>query len=1015
MADDGQRPADPKPADQGPRYCAFCGEIFSGAGRYCPNCGRAWSPASFTTVPAITTMLAELRQLRENGVLDEASYQAARSAYEARLVAVRPQRTPVPAPPAAAPPATAPPQATERSTASTGGLLRRILDPQASRAARTAAPTATAAPPPRPGPPRPTLGEWAAARQADILLYLGAFLLTVAALIFVGYQGEALTGGARFAILVLYTLVFLGLGVVLPRWDRVREAGPVFLALGALLVPVNVIALRVQVLGDGSLPDNVLVLLGASLTSALYVLLAARGYGRLYALPGAVAVFIGWIALFSMLGVPGEWLGVWNVGGGAVVGALSELLHAPARRWIVRGAMVVVAFGLLAAHLFALDGDGLRAQMPVAYAFAAGLAGVLAYRRPSPRVLAVLPPLGAMLALTAWWAALGLSPRWWCVFIAGAALGYLLVAERDQPERARRWALVAAVAGTLALFAAHGVFVVTPARAALPSTYAMLLAGAAAAYLRHRWWEPLALLPALGALFGVSVLRALDVPAVWWSYPPLAAAVAIVAAEPWWRRQAVLGAAGWPYALLLAAGVPLGFTPLYADAPAHGVAGFGVGAVVFLVATLQVRGALARFVQNPPSERTLMVERQMLARVAGALLYAAAAYLNARLGLEGGDRAWVYAGLGAAAWLSLALGGRARQELFGILVPAGVFALGVAATLARDDAARAALILGVGVVGAASAFPVTRRPSLWLVAGGFAVAALPFAWRRQGYDPALVPIAYAAAAGLLFAMLMGDRRYQRDERGWTLTLLSWGLWGVACVAAAILLDRRDDDPLTTKPLATTQEWAVFAIAVAATAAAIVVEGARLRQKGVAIAGTAGLLIAGLLGIAIAQPENVQAYTLPAGIYLIATGFAWRRSRPVIDPHLSAHEAVMIAGMLVLLLPAAEQALEPGGGRFGLELIAAGLLLLAVGLGLAARWLAVGGVLTLSIVALRWLLTESEVPYWLILGLAGMLLLVGGTLVLLERERWDRTRERVRRWWEGPPNPPAPFPRKEGGA
>ncbi|MGH2585047.1 MAG: SCO7613 C-terminal domain-containing membrane protein [Dehalococcoidia bacterium] len=979
MADDGRQAAAPEPEGEEPRYCASCGEIFAGAGRYCPNCGRAWSPSSFTTVPAITTMLTELRQLRENGVLDEAGYQAARSVYEARLAAIRPQRTPVGAAPATAPPV-------------------------------------SAAPPRRPPrPPRPTLGEWAAARQADILLYLGAFLLTVAALIFVGYQGEALTGGARFAILVLYTLVFLGLGVVLPRWDRVREAGPVFLALGALLVPVNAIALRVQVLGDGSLPDDVLVLLGASLTAAIYVLFAARGYGRLYALPGAVAVFIGWIAFFSVLSVPGEWLGVWNVGGGAVVGALAELLHAPARRWIVRGAMVVVAFGLLTAHVFALDGDGLRAQMPVAYAFAAGLAGVLAYRRPSPRVLAVLPPLGAMLALTAWWAALGLSPGWWCVFIAGAALGYLLLAERDQPERARRWALVAAVVGTLALFAAHGVLIVPPARAALPSTSAMFLAGAAATYLRWRWWEALALLPALGALLGVSVLRALDVPAVWWSYPPLAAAVGIVAVEPWWRRRAVLGDAGWPYALLLAGGVPLGFIPLYADAPAHGVAGFGVGASVFLVATLQVRGALVRPIRRLQSERALVLERQILARIAGALLYAAAAYLNARLGLEGGDRAWVYAGLGVAAWLGLALGGGARRELFGILVPAGVFALGVAATLARDDAARAALILGLGVLGAAAAFPVTRRPSLWLVAGGFAVAALAFAWRRQGYDPALLPIAYAAAAGLLFAMLMGDRRYQRDERGWTVALLSWGPWGVACVAAAILLDRRDDDPLTTKPLAATQEWAVFAIAVAGTAIAIIVEGVRLRQKGVAIAGTAGLLLAGLLAIAIAQPENVQAYTLPAGLYLIATGFAWRRSQRLIDPHLDAHEAVMIAGMLVMLLPAAEQALDPGGGRFGLELIAAGLILLAVGLGLAARWLVVGGVLTLTIVALRWLLTESEVPYWLILGLAGMLLLIGGTLVLLERERWDRARARVRRWWDGTPNPPSPFPAREGGA
>ena len=134
----------------------------------------------------------------------------------------------------------------------------------------------------------------------------------------------------------------------------------------------------------------------------------------------------------------------------------------------------------------------------------------------------------------------------------------------------------------------------------------------------------------------------------------------------------------------------------------------------------------------------------------------------------------------------------------------------------------------------------------------------------------------------------------------------------------------------------------------------------------------------------------------------------RQIDPLIDRHLDAHEAVMIAGMLVVLLPAAEQSLAPGGGRFGLELIAAGLILLAAGLGLSARWLVVGGVITLTTVAVRWLVAESSVPYWLTLGLAGMALLGFGMLLLLERDRWDRIRARVRRWWTDDHEPiPAP--------
>ena len=37
------------------------------------------------------------------------------------------------------------------------------------------------------------IGEWAARRQADVLLYLGAFLLVVSALIFTSSRDEALS------------------------------------------------------------------------------------------------------------------------------------------------------------------------------------------------------------------------------------------------------------------------------------------------------------------------------------------------------------------------------------------------------------------------------------------------------------------------------------------------------------------------------------------------------------------------------------------------------------------------------------------------------------------------------------------------------------------------------------------------------------------------------------------------------------------------------------------------------
>jgi len=100
----------------------------------------------------------------------------------------------------------------------------------------------------------------------------------------------------------------------------------------------------------------------------------------------------------------------------------------------------------------------------------------------------------------------------------------------------------------------------------------------------------------------------------------------------------------------------------------------------------------------------------------------------------------------------------------------------------------------------------------------------------------------------------------------------------------------------------------------------------------------------------------------------------------------------------------------------------GMALLAVGLTLFQRWLAVAGVVTLVAVAARYVVDNTangNIPYWAMLGVAGLLLLGVGVLMLLEREWWDRTKARMARWWleqedsgpgdEPPDAEPAPQP------
>ena len=181
---------------------------------------------------------------------------------------------------------------------------------------------------------------------------------------------------------------------------------------------------------------------------------------------------------------------------------------------------------------------------------------------------------------------------------------------------------------------------------------------------------------------------------------------------------------------------------------------------------------------------------------------------------------------------------------------------------------------------------------------------------------------------------------------------------------------------------------------------IAFEARRLHRRWAYIPVSSAVMVALVMAIAVAEPTNVQAYTVPVSIYLGAVGLAVRRSEPVVPRHLMLHEAVLVAGAAMLVLPQAEQGFAPGGSIWALVLLVEGGAFVAISFLLAARWLAVSGVLTISGVAIRMLVESSDViPYWLTLSMAGFLLLGVGVLLLLQREQWERVRSKTGQWWE----------------
>lgn len=333
---------------------------------------------------------------------------------------------------------------------------------------------------------------------------------------------------------------------------------------------------------------------------------------------------------------------------------------------------------------------------------------------------------------------------------------------------------------------------------------------------------------------------------------------------------------------------------------------------------------------------------------------------------------------------------RVQEETLRIVaIAVGLAAIGGNVILAIDGRtnhlAQAVLYLAVaGGIFVASL--LEERPqiaygaaSALAVGAGFGVAATGAAAVNVGY-------VYAALAWAIF----GTSFVLSREGRWQGQSLVWERSAFGLAALPVVLGLTADGAFD--PQAGAYQRLVLALAAFAGLLGV---GAVLRRRlwqGY-VAATAGLG-AVLMQISVASPPNIQAYTVPIGLYLL--GLAWTRRRVPREFDLLA-----AAGAALILAPPFIQSFGAGGFGWALLCGAEGLVFVAIGLILGRRAPLAAGIGAVTLVVLRQILDYvHSLPSWAIMALVGLLLLVLGTLSLLARDSFLRRIEETReRWFE----------------
>lgn len=438
--------------------------------------------------------------------------------------------------------------------------------------------------------PKPTLREFLADRSILLISYTGAFLLIVAAILFILYGTSAADGRLRFAAVATVDAAFAVASWACYRAARLRLVGQIYLAIAALLLPLTGAAAYVFLeLGTAGVSRDAAIAATGAACAVLYSAVGVRLRSAAYGLLGLLAVPVTWAGFLDMLAV-GTWWGVAFTpvavlfAVATIAADRSPRIAAAFGRWATWLQHAATASALLGSIALAPSWFSLAQVSRREAAAAAALAG-LYWITANARRGRIAAALTLLLTALAWafgvgslglsgWNAVALAPPLGLLLVLGAHAVPLPAADDLAAVHAP---FVYATAGLVAVVglrepawqaaAAFGVLALAlGARRLLgaPRPDAWLALGALCVAwagvlgeLQLRTWTPLGIAPLLAALalldvsprIGFATLRPLAGPAQWFGYAATAVmALGALLVATGWSRVAAFAAMAVTYA-----------------------------------------------------------------------------------------------------------------------------------------------------------------------------------------------------------------------------------------------------------------------------------------------------------------------------------------------------------------------------------------------------------------------------------------------------------------------------------